>query len=149
MLRLLSYVNIDYLLLQTLTLAMVAMVVLSYDIACQYSKKFWARVKAFPPEMQVDKESVQIRFVIPKKHIVVHGPNHSQYSLNYLKSVARTYGEGIESTWHVFNGVSPATAEMGPGMRHEVLNDHWGSWNWEKILGLGTWCFFSLSCTCD
>ncbi|THH16521.1 hypothetical protein EUX98_g9291 [Antrodiella citrinella] len=60
-----------------------------------------------------------------------------QFSLNYVQWVGRTYGEGIESAWHVFNSVSMATREMGPAMRHEVLNDHWGSWNWEKILGFG------------
>ncbi|KAJ7604795.1 hypothetical protein DFH06DRAFT_1020618 [Mycena polygramma] len=26
---------------------------------------------------------------------------------------------------------------MGPGTRHDTLDDHWGHWNWEKLLGLG------------
>ncbi|THH18836.1 hypothetical protein EUX98_g8889 [Antrodiella citrinella] len=130
------YVNMDYLVLQTLALAVVSLVLLSYDIACQYSKKFRQRVKAFPPEMRLS-EDIDVRFAIPKKHFVVHGANHSKYSLNYLQWVGRTYGEGVESAWHVFNSVSMATREMGPAMRHEVLNDHWGSWNWEKILNFG------------
>ena len=26
---------------------------------------------------------------------------------------------------------------MSPGMQHELMNDHWGSWNWQKIINLG------------
>jgi hypothetical protein len=26
---------------------------------------------------------------------------------------------------------------MGPGGRHDTLNDHWGHWNWQKLIGLG------------
>ncbi|THH18698.1 hypothetical protein EUX98_g8912 [Antrodiella citrinella] len=131
------YVNMDYLLLKTLACIVHTLLLLSYDIACQYNKNFMKRMKAFPDDMQLRPTS-KIRFAIPKKHFAVHGANHSKYSLNFLPHVARTYGEGIESAWHVSNGMSSATSEMGPGARHENLNDHWGAWNWEKILGLGS-----------
>ncbi|KAF8210729.1 hypothetical protein K438DRAFT_1570057 [Mycena galopus ATCC 62051] len=26
---------------------------------------------------------------------------------------------------------------MGPGARHDTLDDHWGHWNWQKLVGLG------------
>ncbi|KAK7021960.1 hypothetical protein VNI00_017139 [Paramarasmius palmivorus] len=26
---------------------------------------------------------------------------------------------------------------MGPGARHDMLDDHWGFWNWQKLVGLG------------
>ncbi|KAJ7174318.1 hypothetical protein C8R46DRAFT_1214529 [Mycena filopes] len=26
---------------------------------------------------------------------------------------------------------------MGPGSRHDTLNDHWSHWNWQKLVGLG------------
>lgn len=35
------------------------------------------------------------------------------------------------------NPISMATKEMGPAMRHEVLDDHWSSWNWTKIQNMG------------
>lgn len=87
--------------------------------------------------MQVLSPDVQIHWAIPKKHIVVHGPNHSQYSFNFLPGVGRTYGEGIESGWSHLNPISMSTKEMGPAYRQEVLNDHWNFWNWNKILNLG------------
>lgn len=127
----------DYLLLRTLARVIVTLLLLSYDIACQWSKNFWKRVEAFPREMRLPRTTF-VRFVIPKKHFTVHGPNHSKFSLNYLSNTVRTCGEGIESHWGVNNGVSSMTGEMGPGLRHEVLNDGWGAWNWDKLLNLGT-----------
>lgn len=29
------------------------------------------------------------------------------------------------------------TREMGPGARHAMLDDHWGGWNWMKLVTLG------------
>ncbi|KAJ7871245.1 hypothetical protein B0H14DRAFT_2257556, partial [Mycena olivaceomarginata] len=26
---------------------------------------------------------------------------------------------------------------MGPGARHDTLDDHWGHWNWRELVGLG------------
>ena len=63
-------------------------------------------------------------------------------SFNFLPGVGRTYGEGIESGWSHMNPISMSTKEMGPALRQEVLDDHWGSWNWMKILNFGM-CLFS------
>ena len=35
------------------------------------------------------------------------------------------------------NPVSMSTMEMAPSAREEVIDDHWGSWNWQKTLGFG------------
>jgi hypothetical protein len=26
---------------------------------------------------------------------------------------------------------------MGPGARHDTINDHWSHWNWQKLISLG------------
>lgn len=128
----------DYILLSTLT-GTVVPIFLTYDIACQYSKNFARRVANFPPSMRLDEiRVVSMKWAIPKKHWRVHGEkNHSQFSLNYLLFSGRTYGEGIETGWSHMNPVSMSTKEMAPAGRREVLDDHWGSWNWQKILGFG------------
>lgn len=114
------------------------LILISYDIACQFYKNFFKRMmKNFPPTMQLDTDPSNISWAVPKKHIAVHGPNHSQFSLNFLPGVGKTYGEGIESGWSHMNPISMSTKEMGPAVRHETLDDHWGSWNWMKILALG------------
>jgi hypothetical protein len=76
--------------------------------------------------------------VIPKLHI--YGCKlvcQLFYSLNYTPGAARTDGEGIERPWANIGPVATSTREMGPGARHDTLDDHWGHWNWQKLIGLG------------
>lgn len=128
----------DYVLLYSLQGASVD-IFLTYDIACQYSKNFAKRVAEFPPSMRLNQAIIDaIKWAIPKKHWRVHGEaNHSQCSLNYLPCSGRTYGEGVETGWAHMNPVSMSTKEMAPAARREVVNDRWGSWNWQKIFGFG------------
>jgi Kyakuja-Dileera-Zisupton transposase len=49
-------------------------IVLTFDINCQYLKKFWKQIKKFPLEMQIDKEMV-VEFAISSWHINAHGAN--------------------------------------------------------------------------
>ncbi len=133
------YGIMDYLFFSTI-LGAAFLILLSYDIACQWHKKLWKRAKNLPEDIRKDADDINIRFAIPKKHIRVHGPNHSRFSFNFLRWVGRTYGEGIEAHWSHVNPASLSAREMGPGMRHEYMNDHWGGWNWMKIVGLGTPC---------
>ncbi|KAI0743720.1 hypothetical protein C8Q80DRAFT_1122131 [Daedaleopsis nitida] len=99
-----------------------------------WSKKLTARVKSLPPSMQLDFSKTTVRYGIPKKHIRVHGPDHNKFSFNFLPKVGRTYGEGIESHWSHMNPVAASTCEISLQLRHEVMNDHWSSWNWQKIV---------------
>ncbi|OJT14652.1 hypothetical protein TRAPUB_8795 [Trametes pubescens] len=137
--------NMDYLVLSTV-LGILLSLLFSYDIACQWYKHLFKRMlEDYPPEMHIDRSKIdEIRFAIPKKHFRVHGPNHSHFSLNFLPRVGRTYGEGIETQWGVLNPLALSTREMSPGMRHEVFNDHWGAWNWQKTIGFGDFLLHAL-----
>ncbi len=127
----------DYLMLSSVLGCLLALMI-SYDIVCQWYRHLWERMKNFPETMQLDRAKIpEVRFGIPKEHIRVHGPNHSRFSFNFLKWVGRTYGEGVESQWSHMNPLATSTREMSPGMRHEIMNEHWGSWNWSKLLGFG------------
>ncbi|OJT07897.1 hypothetical protein TRAPUB_1209 [Trametes pubescens] len=128
-----KYAIMDYLIFSTV-LGVILALLLSYDIVCQWYKNLPRRIKELPPRLYYDLTATEVRYAIPKKHIRVHGPAHSRFSFNYLKNVGRTYGEGIEAQWAYLNPVSLSAREMGPGVRHEVLNDHWGAWNWQKII---------------
>ncbi|KAJ8699281.1 hypothetical protein PTI98_002412 [Pleurotus ostreatus] len=114
-------------------------VVVSYDIACQWSKSLLQRVKTLPPLVRLDLVSTMVRFAVPKLHIHSH-TKHCQhnYSLNYLPGVGRTDGEGIERPWANIGATATSIRVMGPGARIETLNDHWGHWNWQKTVGLGS-----------
>lgn len=129
----------DYIILSVLQSTQVRDIVISYDIACQWSKNFASRIPRYPPCLQFDLKDVNLRVVVPKFHLPAHGPQcQTRFSLNFLPKVGRTYGEGVESEWAHINGMATSTHEMGPVLRHETLNDHWSAWNWKKTLGFGT-----------
>lgn len=132
------YYSVDYIVLSTL-IGMTTLLLISYDIACQYSKNFAKRGSDFPPCMRLQPETAEnLRWAIPKKHWPNHGrKDHSQYSFNFIRWVGRTYGEGIEASWAHMNAVSMSTKEMAPSARQEVLDDHWSAWNWHKIRNFG------------
>ncbi|RDX39980.1 hypothetical protein OH76DRAFT_1423978 [Lentinus brumalis] len=134
-----KYLIMDYLLFSTI-LGLALMLLISYDIACQWHKKLARRARDdLPPHIATDISEKEIRYAIPKKHIRVHGPKHSRFSLNFLRWVGRTYAEGIEAHWAHMNPVALSAKEMGPGMHREHMNDHWGAWNWQKTIGFASY----------
>lgn len=128
----------DYIVLSTLRAEILKDLLLSYDIACQYEKNFVKRMDSYPQWLHLNLDNLLIRFAIPKKHWLVHGPNHSRYSLNFLRHVGRTYGEGVESGWSVMNLAAMSTKEMAPATRTEALDSQWDAYNHLKRIGLGT-----------
>lgn len=125
----------DYAALSAMRSVSAPQVLFSYDIACQWSKHFVRRAREFPLHLQMEIDPARTRYAIPKFHLPAHGPQcHSKFSLNYMRDVGRTYGEGVESVWAHINGTAVSTREMTPAFRHETLDAHFGSWNWAKIL---------------
>ncbi|KAJ7681054.1 hypothetical protein DFH06DRAFT_1265705 [Mycena polygramma] len=113
--------------------------IISYNIVCQWWKGVKARLLLLPPLVRLDAVMALMRFVIPKLHIHAHTMAcQVVYSLNLVPGSAQTDGEGIERPWANIGGVASSTQEMGPGARDEVLNCHWSFWNWQKLVGMGT-----------
>ena len=111
-------------------------IVISYDIACQWSINLWGRMLQYDPQWDLDQRSVT--FLIPKFHLPAHQILcHTRYSYNYTKHVARTDGEAVERGWAAVNGFSGSTKEMAPGSRKDTLEDHVGYTNWSVYISLG------------
>jgi hypothetical protein len=128
------FCNVDYVVLSSVKGEHLPRIVLTFDIGCQYSKNFWERMKKFPPEMQINEDTV-IEFGIPSWHINAHGADcRTDFGLNFRDGVGRTCGEEVEGTWAGTNPLGPSTREMGPGARHETLNGQWGGLNFRRIL---------------
>jgi Kyakuja-Dileera-Zisupton transposase len=124
-------------------------VIVSYDIACQWSRNFWTRMEKFPSEYHIDRDSVKINFLVPKFHLPAHRPScQSSYSFNFAPRVGRTDGEAPERGWSNTNALSSSTKEMGPGSRRDTLDDHFGDMNWKKICGLGA-CIYLYLISCS
>ncbi|KAK7024189.1 hypothetical protein VNI00_016497 [Paramarasmius palmivorus] len=132
------YCNVDYIIASLLRYHDAKLkICLSYDICCQFCRKFIDRIGKLPPNLR----SAAVRrfmYVIPKLHIYGHTLScQLKYSLNLTPGVGRTDGEGIERNWAGQGPIATSTMEMGPGSRHDTLDDHWGHWNWEKTIHLG------------
>lgn len=116
--------------------------VCSYDIACQWIIHLRSRVldENFPAHLRVELPTdSNLQVAIPKYHFWSHtGENHNQFSFNYLCGVGRTDGEEVERNWWRHDATSASTREMGPGSRHDTLEDHFQWSNFEKLVTLGT-----------
>jgi len=130
------YVNSDYGISSALgTMPGIKEVILSYDIACQYSKNFVERFTASPA---LNMPQCSLIFAIPKFHLPVHKEDCRYfYSFNYLKKVGRTDGEAIERFWSRHNFLSGSTSRMSPETRLDTLNAHFLDWNWRKLCNMG------------
>jgi hypothetical protein len=129
----------DYLFLSSVTQTQLRSLVVSYDIACQWSKNVWKRMAAYSPHLGLDLNGpLSVKFLVPKFHLPAHVEVcQTAYSFNFMPGVGRTDGEAPERGWSHINPVATSTREMGPGSRRDTLDDHFSDWNWKKTTGLG------------
>ncbi|KDQ23111.1 hypothetical protein PLEOSDRAFT_1017784, partial [Pleurotus ostreatus PC15] len=134
------YCNMDYLYFSSLRNHSPHLVVTSYDIACQWSRNLGARAASYPKELLGPRfHELSIKYLVPKFHLYAHR-NECQinYSFNLTPNVGRTDGESPERGWAAMNPVASSTKEMGPGSRRDTLDDHFGDYNWRKVISLHT-----------
>ncbi|KZT35076.1 hypothetical protein SISSUDRAFT_991001, partial [Sistotremastrum suecicum HHB10207 ss-3] len=128
------YVNMDYIFLSSIVNAAVGTILISYDIACQWSKNLTNRVKDFADTFAAHFFLFILIFVIPKFHLPAHGNKcQAPYSLNYREGCGRLDGEGIERGWAHLGLYSSSHKEKTAANRHDSMDDLIGSWNWRKI----------------
>lgn len=134
------YCNMDYLFYKSLANLKIRDLVVSYDIACQWSLNIKSRFQRIDPGFPaINTNCVQVRYLVPKFHLLAHISRcRTRYSFNYSKHVGRTDGEAPERGWAEINPLASSTKEMGPGFRRDTLDCHFGDYNWRKIIGLGT-----------
>ncbi|KAK7434808.1 hypothetical protein VKT23_019995 [Stygiomarasmius scandens] len=135
------YANTDYVVASFLrNLCTLLFLVISYDIACQWHKNIIERFKNLPPLIRLCLilRIKRMRFVIPKLHILGHLLKcQEMFSLNYTPGCGETDAESIERLWSFIGPITTSLKEMGPGSHQDTLEDHFGHWNWCKLIGLG------------
>jgi hypothetical protein len=110
------YLNADYVFLKTLFATALMLLVISYDIACQWHKNLWERMQIFPAEEALSNSVSSVLFLVPKFHLPAHVEAcNLQFSFNLTKGVGRTDGEAPERGWANINPAAQSTKEMGPG----------------------------------
>ena len=122
------------------------MMVMMYDIACQYVIRLPRRLEVqFSPEIVQEFRSIKSA-KLPQKLVAgigkFHEPMHVKEcrpfnSLHKLPGVGDNFGENAEQNWSYTEGTSAATKEMSPGHRHDAMNDLYGDLNSQLVHGMG------------
>ncbi|KAG1781328.1 hypothetical protein EV702DRAFT_928617, partial [Suillus placidus] len=132
------YINMDYLFFSTLRGTQLEMLNVPYNIACQWHRNLWTCMKYFPQSHGLDNLTKIICFFIPKFHLPAHVAKcQTIFSFNFTQFVGHTDGEAPKRGWLNINPVASSTKVMGLGCRRDMLDDHFGDWNWKKTVGLG------------
>ncbi|KAJ2929114.1 hypothetical protein H1R20_g7980, partial [Candolleomyces eurysporus] len=127
------YVNMDYFCIMTLRHNIPLMLVISYDIVCQWSINFVSRCIKYPPNAVGSNPAMDIKYLVPKFHLPAHVQKcRDNFSFNLTPHVGRTDGEAPERGWSSSNDLAYSTREMGPGSRRDTLDDCFGDLNWGK-----------------
>ncbi|KAF9487718.1 hypothetical protein BDN71DRAFT_1513702, partial [Pleurotus eryngii] len=131
------YCNMDYIVLSAVAGLALRMLMIIYDIACQWRVNFSKRMQELPSHLHIS-DNVLVDFCIPKCHLHAHQSMcQTPHSLNLKPGVGRTDGEGIKRDWSLINPAANSTKEMGAGSRHDTLDDIFGYHNWLKTTRLG------------
>ncbi|KAJ7429396.1 hypothetical protein B0H11DRAFT_1768213 [Mycena galericulata] len=132
------FCNMDWILFSSLQHYDILRLYLTYDIACQYFKKFWDRMRSLPEYLHLNIPPADVYFAVPNFHLPAHRMEcYAPFSLHFMEGVGLTNGEGIEQNWENSNGAARQTKEMGPGSRQDTLDDIFGAHNYRKTLALG------------
>ncbi|THU99859.1 hypothetical protein K435DRAFT_658235 [Dendrothele bispora CBS 962.96] len=134
-----KYANSDFIVASILRhISILLIIIFSYDIVCQWSKKLINRLKNLPPMVRLNLALRAVKFVIPKLHILGHLIScQAKFSLSFTAGAGQTDAESIERLWSGLGGVSTSIKEMGPGSHQDTLEDHIGYWNWNKVINMG------------
>ncbi|KAI0314746.1 hypothetical protein OF83DRAFT_1019563, partial [Amylostereum chailletii] len=134
------YCNIDYVVSAAMEHVQNTLVLLSYDVACAWSKNMRCHLVGFHTSVACGVSvlcNTVLTFCIPKMHIKGHQKKCEEpFGFNYQEGTGSTDGKGIERGWSFVNGAAASTKEMGPGARHDTVDDRIGHANWKKVIGL-------------
>ncbi|KAJ7113911.1 hypothetical protein C8R44DRAFT_740790 [Mycena epipterygia] len=129
------FCNMDFIMFSSLLNTIILYLILSYDIACQYSKKIWTRMPGLPEHMHLNVDFANVWFKVPNFHLPPHKPwCHSPFSFHWMWGAGRTHGETIEQNWEFTNGAASSTKMMGIGARHSALEDLFSFHNWRRTV---------------
>ncbi len=115
----------------------VLFLLISYDIACQWFTNLFKRMQEHWPAHLKTPTSLTLTPAVPKLHEPMHTASNQAYSLNFIPGVGTSDFECPERFWAGHNALGNATKTQGPGSCHDVLDDHFNFWNWQKYVGIG------------
>jgi len=128
----------DYIFSSSIQQFLVPLVLISYDIACQWFINLFKQIDSQWPNEIKPWPGTTLIPAIPKLHEPMdQTANHQVYSLNYVPGVGLSNCECSECFWGLHNILGNSTKMQGPGSRQDVLDNHFSFWNWCKYIGQG------------
>ncbi|KAJ3503690.1 hypothetical protein NLJ89_g8322 [Agrocybe chaxingu] len=116
------YANMDYTFSSAISTSDLLLVIISYDIACQWFKNLAKRICISWPDEIKPKAQLKMRPQIPKLHEPGHErARHEQFSCNYCLGLGMTDCECLSES----------------GSHLDMINEHCDFWNWLKYIGIG------------
>jgi len=117
----------------------VLLVIISYNVACQWFINLRKCINVDWPTLLQPPPSTTLIPAILKLHKLMHKrTKHQGYSFHYIPGSGLTLdGKFLERIWGPHNALTNSTKTQGPGSRQDVLDDHFGFWNWLKYVGQG------------
>ncbi|KAJ7018785.1 hypothetical protein C8F04DRAFT_976705 [Mycena alexandri] len=129
------YCNMDFLFFSSILGFVLTYLVLSYDIACQFSKNIWTRMESLPEKFHLKIDRANVRWMVPNFHLPPHKTGcHSAFSFHWLWGAGRTHGETVEQNWEFLNGIAASTKLMGLGARATALEGLFSFHNWRRLV---------------
>ncbi|KAK6971927.1 CxC2 domain-containing protein [Favolaschia claudopus] len=132
------YSNMDFIVLSAVMGFALLLLMISYDIACQWKLNFKDRLSNLPADMRHTLDGVKVQYALPVWHASSHNEDcQNENSLSFRVGVGKTDGEGVERTWSVLNPAAFSTKDAGGGVRADVLEGKIDNHNFLKNLGQG------------
>lgn len=131
----LRQVDMDCAYLGQLGFKMPDLIASGYNINCQYFVKLFDRISVYLPHLHPVQLRSAFQFLIPKFHLNAHIQECRRcFSYNWAPGVGCTDGKGPKQGWSANNALAGSTKQMTPGGWWDVIDDHFGDWNWQKSI---------------
>ncbi|KAJ7030300.1 hypothetical protein C8F04DRAFT_961867 [Mycena alexandri] len=129
------YCNMDFLFFSAVLNFALMWLILSYNIACQFSKNIWTRMDGLPKKYHLKINKDFVRWMVPNFHLPPHKKGcHSSFSFHFLWGAGCTHGETVEQNWEFLNGAAASTKLMAPGARAVALEGLLGFHNFRRLV---------------
>jgi hypothetical protein len=91
------YMNIDYFFFSSLCNTELRTIIVSYDIACQWSRHLWDHMETYHYHLHLDITGWNIIFLVLKFYLPAHVSKcQTDFSFNFTPHVGQTDGEAPE-----------------------------------------------------
>lgn len=113
------------------------MILLLYDIMCQYWTNFLTRTNAVKDLIKLN-DNLNIKRGIGLFHVHGHMKEcYARYAPTFIPGAGMLDGEIIETLWHILNYTASSARAMSWFHRQEYLDCHIGDSNWKKLTRMG------------